>query len=97
MLKPSGSTPMAKTSAPSSHSASRRDLVGRAVGAVDDDAQALEGHVPRQRALGELDVAGAHVVDAAGAAEIGRLASSLREMSLSISSSIALSISSDSL
>ena len=50
-----------------------RNLVGGAVGAIDDDAQAFKGHVPWQRALGKLDVARAHVVDAPGAAEIGRL------------------------
>ena len=47
----------------------RRDLVGGAVSAVDHDAQSLEAHVAGQGALGEFDIARAHVVDAAGAAE----------------------------
>ena len=45
------------------------DLVGGAIGAIDDDAHALEGHVARQGMLGEFDIAGAHVIDAAGPAE----------------------------
>ena len=47
----------------------RRDLVGGAVGAVDDDAQARQRHGARQGALGEFDVAVVHAVDALGAAE----------------------------
>ena len=57
MLKPSGSTPSVMTSAPSSQSAIGRGLVAGAVGAIDDDAQALEAHVARQRPLGGFDVA----------------------------------------
>ena len=49
-----------------------RDLVGGAIGAVDDDPHALERHVAAERPLGVFDVAGLHVVDAPGAAEVGR-------------------------
>ena len=49
-----------------------RDLVGGAIGAIDDDPQAVERNVARQRALGEFDVARLHVVEAFGAAEFGR-------------------------
>ena len=48
----------------------RRHLVGRAIGAVDDHAHALEGHVARQRVLGEFDIARAHVIDAARPAQV---------------------------
>ena len=54
----------------------RHHPVGRAVGAIDDDAQAVEREIARQRALGEFDVAVMHAVDAAGAAE----ARALREL-----------------
>ena len=47
-----------------------RDAIGRAVGAIDDDAQSVEREVARQRALGEFDVAVVHAVDALGAAEV---------------------------
>ena len=47
----------------------RRDLVGGAIGAIDDDAQARQRHGARQRALGEFDIAVMHAVDALGAAE----------------------------
>src|SRR5262249_56160890 len=50
-----------------------RHLIGRPVGAIDDDAQAVEADRPRQRALGKFDVAVAHAIDALGAAEIGTL------------------------
>ena len=49
-----------------------RDLVGGAVGAIDDDAQAVEGNIARQRPLGVFDVARGDVVDALGAAELRR-------------------------
>ena len=49
----------------------RRDLVGRAIGAVDDDAQTLKREILRQRALGELDIAILHAIDAPGAPERG--------------------------
>src|SRR6185437_4476710 len=47
-----------------------RDLVGGAVGAIDDDTQIFESDAARQRALGEFDVTVLHAVDAAGAAEV---------------------------
>jgi hypothetical protein len=51
----------------------RRDLVGGAVRAIENDAQAVEPQVRRERALREFDVAGLRVVDTLGAAElIGR-------------------------
>ena len=46
-----------------------RHLVAGAVGAIDDDAQAVEADVARQRALGELDVALLRALDALGAAD----------------------------
>ena len=49
-----------------------RDLVGGAVGAIDDHAHAFEVELARQGALGELDVAGMHALDALGAAELRR-------------------------
>ena len=58
----------------------RRDLVGGAVGAIDDDAHAVERQVARQRALGELDVALLDAVDAPGAAEIGEAGEPLAEI-----------------
>ena len=51
----------------------RHHLVGRAVGAIDHHAQAVEAEIARQRALGEFDVAVMDAVDAAGAAEAGAL------------------------
>ena len=48
-----------------------RDLVGGAVGAIDDDAHAVEVELARQGALGEFDVAGVDALDALGAAEHG--------------------------
>ena len=51
----------------------RHHLVGRAVGAIDHHAQAVEREFARQRALGEFDVAVMDAVDAAGAAEAGAL------------------------
>ena len=77
MLKPSGSTPIEMTSAPSSHSAVGRDPIGGAVGAVDHHAQAFERQVARQRALGEFDVAVVDAVDALGAAEVAALRQAL--------------------
>ena len=47
----------------------RRDAIGRAVGAVDDDAQTFERKVARQGALGEFDVAVVYAVNSLGAAE----------------------------
>ena len=57
----------------------RHHLVGRAVGAIDHHAQAVEAEVARQRALGEFDVAVVDAVDTAGAAETGALRQPLVE------------------
>ena len=57
----------------------RHHLVGRAVGAIDHHAQAVEAEVARQRALGEFDVAVVDAVDAAGAAEARALRQPLVE------------------
>ena len=48
----------------------RRDLVGGAMGAVDDDAQAVQGQVARKSGLGDLDIAGLGVIDARHAAKV---------------------------
>ena len=48
----------------------RGDLIGRAIGAIDGDLQAVETHFIGQRALDRVDVAAARVIDAAGAADI---------------------------
>ena len=56
--------------------------VGGAVGAVDHDAQAVEAHGARQRALGEFDVAVLHAVDALGAAEVGTAREPLGEVAV---------------
>ena len=45
-----------------------RHLVAGTVGAIDDDAQAVEAKVLRQRALGEFDVALLRAFDPRGAA-----------------------------
>ena len=74
-----------------------RHLVAGAVGAIDDDAQAVEAQVLRQRALGELDVALLRALDARGAADARRPARAARRVSASISSSISRSVSSESL
>ena len=74
-----------------------RDPVGGAIGAVDHDAHAVELHRARQRALGELDVAVLHAVDALGAADLLRIARAAWSRSESTSSSICFSISSESL
>ena len=47
-----------------------RNAVCGAVGAVDDDAQAIKRKIARQGALGEFNVAVMHAIDALGAAEI---------------------------
>jgi hypothetical protein len=51
----------------------RRDPIAGAVGTVDNDAQALERKILRQRSFRELDIAVLDTVDASGAAEIGAL------------------------
>ena len=68
MLNPSGSQPIENLGAELPQRFGRH-LVGGTVGAIDDDAQPVERHVPGQRHLGEFDVAGHHVVDALRAAE----------------------------
>ncbi len=60
----------------------RRDFVGGAVGAIDDNAQAFERHGLGQRQLGEFDVAILHAVDALGAAEIGAFGELLGEIGI---------------
>ena len=64
-------TPMAMTLAPSSVEDERRDVVGGAVGGVDDDAHAVEREVAREGGLGEDDVAAARVLELLGAADAG--------------------------
>jgi hypothetical protein len=59
-----------------------RDLMSRAVGAVDDHPQALERHLAAQRSLGVFDVAGLDVVDALGAAEVGRVGKLRRDVTI---------------
>ena len=59
-----------------------RDPVGGAIGAVDDDAQAFERQVARQRAFGEFDVAVVHAVDALGAAEIAAAGEALGQIAV---------------
>jgi hypothetical protein len=56
-----------------------RHLVGRAVRAIDDDAQAVETQLLRKGALRKFDVAGLRVVDALGAADLARLGKTLFE------------------
>ena len=73
MLKPSGSTPIGNDVGAQFPQRFRHHLVGRAVGAIDHHAQAVEREIARQRALGEFDVAVMDAVDAAGAAEAGAL------------------------
>ena len=51
----------------------RRNLVGGTMGAIDNHAQTVELHVPRQRALGVFDIARMGGVDAFGAAQRLRL------------------------
>ena len=68
-----------------------RDMVGGAIGAIDDDLQAVEAQPIGEGRLGEVDVAPAGVVDALGAADHFRLGelrpfSSRRSMACSASS-----------
>ena len=69
-----------------------RDAVGGAVGAVEDDAQALERKVARQRALGEFDVAVVHAVDALGAAEVAALGHALGHVAVDQAFDLALDL-----
>ena len=50
----------------------RRDLVGGAVGAIDDDPQPLKIQIPGQGAFHELDVPPLGVVDSKGLAHVVR-------------------------
>ena len=59
-----------------------RDLVSRAIGAIDDHAQALERHFAGERPLGVFDVAGLDVVDALGAAEVGSVGELRRDVAV---------------
>ena len=59
-----------------------RDLVGGAIGAVDDDPQALERDLAAERPLGVLDVARLDVVDALGAAEVRRTGEHRRDVAV---------------
>ena len=47
-----------------------RDLIGRAIGAIDDDLEPVEPQMLGKGRLGEVDVAPARVVDAPGAADL---------------------------
>ena len=58
------------------------DLVGRAVGAVDHDAQAFERDVAGKRPLGVFDVARLDVVDALGAPEVRRAGEHRRDVAV---------------
>ena len=49
-----------------------RDVVGRAVGRIDDDLQALQRQLAAEGALAELDVAAARIFEFACLAEVGR-------------------------
>ncbi len=51
----------------------RRDVVARAMRAIDDDLQALEVEIVRKRALAEFDVAARRVADAERLAQLRRL------------------------
>ena len=73
-----------------------RHPVGGAVGAIDDDAQAFERQIARQRALGELDIAVVHAVDALGAAEVAAFRQALGHVGVD-QRSISCSTSSESL
>ena len=57
----------------------RHHPIGRAVGAIDHHAQAVEAEIARQGALGEFNVAVMDAVDAPGAPETGALRQALVE------------------
>ena len=56
--------------------------LGGAAGAVDDDPHALERDLAAQRPFGVFDVAGLDVVDALGAAEVGRVGQHRRDVAV---------------
>ena len=93
MLRPLGETPIATTSAPSSHSAVGRDLVGGAVGAIDHDLEPVEPQMLGKGRLGEVDVAAARVVDPLGPADLLGASTSLRLASRAAARSPASSLS----
>ena len=74
MLRPSGSAPIAITSAPELVEYGWRDVVTGAVRAIDDDAPAVQVELRRKRALAKLDVAARGVVHAPRLAERRRRA-----------------------
>ena len=59
----------------------RRYFVGRAIGAIDDDAQAFQREVAGQGALGEFDIAGIDALHPLGPTEIARLREARTEIS----------------
>ena len=73
MFSPLGDAPCETTSAPSSWNTCGRDVVGRAVGTVDDELQSLEIEVIRKRALAELDITARGIVEPAHLAEPARI------------------------
>jgi len=75
----------------------RGNLVGAAIGSIDDDAQALEPERLREGALGGFDIARLRILDALGAAELVLRGCQARPIGMSISFSIASSCSSESL
>jgi len=91
MLKPSGETPMCVHRRAQLVEHLRRDLVGRAVGAVDHDVHALQVEFVGERRFAEFDVAPLRIVDALRPAELRGLmqpigSSSMRSISASIAS-----------
>ena len=75
MLVPSGVTPIGNHLGAQFPEDLRRNLVGSAVGAVEDNAQPSEGAALWKGVLDELDVAAVHVVQPLGPAELRRGAS----------------------
>ena len=60
-----------------------RDLIGRAIGAIDDDLEPVEAQVLGEGRLGEVDIAAAGVVDPLGAADQSRRLASFGSFSSS--------------
>src|SRR5690606_36330501 len=61
---------------------SRRNLVARAIGAIDHDAQTVQVDIARQRALGEFDIAIDITIDALGATYIAMAGEIWREIAV---------------
>ena len=76
MLRPLGETPIAITSAPSSHKRRGRDLIGGAVRAIDHDLEPVEPQMLGKGRLGGMDVAAARILDPPRAADHARPATS---------------------